>query len=130
MKFDNYEQFGRRAAACKHWRWMPGMIAIRDASMARRILSSAGGYGDLVGWFPDLTDPATVGCLHQITCEAHNAFQIRIQVHIAPDMSGRDGAFWTAVDRVGRRVFYNNFRTTPDIDPRVSGLVEALEAAP
>ena len=56
----------RRAVACPHWRWMPGMrwVAYRPPPLddvVNRI-------GDLKmrlypGALPDLTDPATAGCL-------------------------------------------------------------------
>ena len=26
--FENFEQLGRRAVACKRWRWMPGMSTV------------------------------------------------------------------------------------------------------
>lgn len=64
------EALGRRVVACKAWRWMPGMLAggfrvcrvdahgyrygWSDSSYAYRISE------DVV---PDLTDPATLGCL-------------------------------------------------------------------
>ncbi len=78
----------RRLVACPRWRWMPGMTAIPLSHERERWLlcwceedgSEAGGYqttggkwwgiatSDLPmvlreGWVPDLTDPATAGCL-------------------------------------------------------------------
>ena len=55
----------QRAVACKHWRWMPGMLSLppqadrcqRDGQM-------------MVERLPDLTDPATVGCLLALVHEA------------------------------------------------------------
>ena len=55
----------QRAIACKHWRWMPGMLSLppqadrcqRDGQM-------------MVERLPDLTDPATLGCLLALVREA------------------------------------------------------------
>lgn len=74
------EQLARRAVACKHWRWMPGMLAVHHEGYGNngldgRIIEiddTKGpmwiGWGDiylplLEGSLPDLSDPATVGCL-------------------------------------------------------------------
>lgn len=58
------EALGRRAVACKGFRWMPGMAdcwggRVREGDGLDR--SSA---------FPDLTDPATLGCLLALVREA------------------------------------------------------------
>jgi hypothetical protein len=53
------ETLARRAASCKHFRWMPGMIASFE-SWAWRIGNGEEVKGDFL---PDLLDPATVGCL-------------------------------------------------------------------
>jgi len=66
-------ELGRRAVACKHWRWMPGMLDLHG----NRFL----GHDGLGDWWiqegegeamidyirdsdtPKLSDPATLGCL-------------------------------------------------------------------
>ena len=63
---DHYEILGNRAVAAKHWRWMSGMkVAVPaghegDTGYYRILLSSD---EPEAGAYPDLTDPATVGCL-------------------------------------------------------------------
>jgi hypothetical protein len=69
----------RRAVACKHWRWMDGM-RIKANDSTRGIITMVDPHGFRVAnragivWFdfddpetygiaPDLTDPATLGCL-------------------------------------------------------------------
>jgi len=135
--------------ACKHWRWMVGMLTLSGSRIVGEMFDFDDGDFHLVSLgetrsafvfsspvddaateFPDLTDPATVGCLHQIVCEAVKAFQIRVQVSIAPDMSGRDHATWTAVDARGSILARGGFRTASRVDLNADGLVAALEAAP
>jgi hypothetical protein len=62
----------RRAVACPRWRWMPGMLSDKGLRVTRcdRDGYVVGYYEDLSyiaecvqGSLPDLTDPATLGCL-------------------------------------------------------------------
>jgi hypothetical protein len=64
---DEMIALSRRAVACKGWRWMPGMLWVvsRVAPLedyAGRIVEGARRAPDGPG-LPDLTDPATLGCL-------------------------------------------------------------------
>ena len=65
-------ELGKRAVACKGWRWSPGMLAVdlKTRSEARvmpgtmnLIVRYLEGDRYVGGSVPDLTDPATVGCL-------------------------------------------------------------------
>lgn len=64
-------ELARRAVACKGWRWMPGMVTVPP--FARRLSAAdlALSLHDEKA-LPDLTDPATVGCLLALVREAHN----------------------------------------------------------
>ena len=66
------EELGRRAVACKHWRWMPGMTIL--GSKGRRVVviglsgateATSGMNSRAIGpdELPDLSSPATLGCL-------------------------------------------------------------------
>jgi hypothetical protein len=69
-------ELSRRAAACKGWQWMPGMRTINGrrlavvfgASRTAAVLcdlrdDANSDTEELQGELPDLTDPATAGCL-------------------------------------------------------------------
>ena len=68
----------KRAIACKGFRWMPGMLSLppqadrcqRDGQM-------------MVGRLPDLTDPATLGCLLALVREAWGDEHLHIGRRIA-----------------------------------------------
>lgn len=62
---------GRRAVACKGWRWMEGMRSKSPNGM----MSCRVSFYDLnrqPHMLPDLTDPATLGCLLALVREAMN----------------------------------------------------------
>ena len=123
----------RRAVACKGWCWLPGMRttkgervvgASREYFGARLWVSllgsdSAGGvfvrsFCDSSGsCLPDLTDPATLGCLLALVREAHG------QTTLSPVSGGK------------RRWFLADYGTTAlQGESEAELLVAALEAAP
>ena len=80
------EELAKRAKACKGWRWMPGMLALNGWRVVDpgRLLTAqkqsapppAWQNGTSIEWLsgplalPDLTDPATLGCLLALVREA------------------------------------------------------------
>lgn len=111
----------RRAVACRGWCWMPGMLVWGGDRVTEDTLGIAHGV------VPDLTDPATRGCLLELTKEARNApfgyvtcgrYRYADRDY-APDVWETDWVYWD----------------TPEGPAFKSGsyeaaLVAALEAAP
>jgi hypothetical protein len=76
---ENLEELARRAVACKRWRWVPGMLSEKGLRVYRRDDDGyvVGYYANheyiaecVPGTLPDLTDPATLGCLLALVREA------------------------------------------------------------
>ena len=123
-QLEQIEELARRAVACKRWRWMPGMLSGRDLRVSRCDDDGyvVGYYENLSyiaecvpGTLPDLTDPATLGCLLALVREAWGRPKLTTQNML----SMTAGEFW-AVGVVRKRF---------DGDTEVEALVAALEAA-
>lgn len=77
MSSEEMIKLARRAVASPHWRWMPGMLEVGGVrAIGEQYLGEVwveqcgGGYAPIAGWLPDLTDPATLGCLLALAREA------------------------------------------------------------
>lgn len=104
----------RRAVACPRWRWMPGMLYKQEGVGVRPVIATAPIIQG--GGLPDLTDPATLGCLLALVREAWG----RPQVTTQKMLSATGSEFWA----VG--VSWRRFAG----DTEAEALVAALEAAP
>ena len=133
------EELAQRAVACRHWRWMPGMLAIdfcNEEHPARVIDAHRSvAYEDNDGAIhegdvsrsdvPDLTDPATLGCLLALVREVAQepGLHVRCMLPYAPDMSGKTPPPWVLHSGRGQR-------WSDRYDTEAEALVAALEAAP
>ena len=70
---DDLIKLARRAVVCKGWRWMPGMLTLDGFR-----LSPVDADGDDP---PDLTDPATIGCLLALVREAWEPYGTFVSTH-------------------------------------------------
>jgi len=68
---DEMIALSRRAVACPKWRWMPGMLATRPELSPAGLRVTMSNLPMQSMWLPDLTDPATLGCLLALVREAH-----------------------------------------------------------
>jgi hypothetical protein len=66
-QLEEIEELARRVVFCWRWRWMPGMAYSRGQYRHQRAV--CGGNYD-INCIPDLTDPATLGCLLALVREA------------------------------------------------------------
>jgi len=121
---DDMMKLARRAVACDGWRWwMPGMRLLTfDAGhrYAQRVRDD-GSWGDGIDPLPDLTDPATLGCVLALVAERHGV--TLDDVHVVRT-TGRVWSAWVFdSDGASRRV-------ATHLPSRAAALVAALEAAP
>lgn len=127
------DDLGRRAVACKYWRWMEGMqvepLRFRVVWLTEDMIGESDQtsyfWKNVPDIFPDLSDPATLGCLLALVREAwrdagvaclgsyaRGVWQFRVY-----DGKPHGGSFM-------RRVACVYF------DTEAEALVAALEAAP
>jgi len=125
-------ELARRAVACKHWRWMPGMLVDSDHHGSWRLyesgphLSACGVRGGFVAaWdaiadaqgmdaYPALDDPCTLGALLALVREAWPS------TFVMP--YDKKPGWWVAIMPAG---------PWPDPGPtEAEALVAALEFAP
>jgi hypothetical protein len=91
------DDLSKRAAACKGWRWMPGMLIFatvegdeekhrldgddelyKESWTLVRESRVYDGPDDVTGIIPDLSDPATLGCLLALVREAWGDVEFHI----------------------------------------------------
>jgi hypothetical protein len=68
MSAPDLKEIARRAVACSRWRWMDGMLYKQGSVGGRPIIATAPITTN--GGLPDLSDPATMGCLLALVREA------------------------------------------------------------
>jgi hypothetical protein len=140
MTDDEALALGKRVVACRGWRWMPGMLTTDDERMSDEgwpdyevMDFGASSVVETVEWrdrakrtaLPDLTDPATLGCLLALVREAFPG--CHAEPNGAPEWDGYDEAErdnWWAVFTCGPHRLMANGAT------EAAALVAALEAVP
>ena len=116
------EELGRRAVACKHWHWMPGMLYNHPKDRPDSALRPRGPNAPIImcgpgGGLPIFSDPATLGCLLALVRE-----QWGDGVHLIPD-----GGWYVKGARLKNGSTINLGICTKT---EAEALVAALEAAP
>ena len=107
----------KRVVACRGWRFMGGML-VADAIGKQRVYDDVAGepYWSTDGWLPDLTDPATLGCLLALVREAHAVPYLQVSVKISREH--------------GYQFDCHPHHQGQWVDSEAEALVAALEAAP
>jgi len=111
-------ELGKRAVACKGWRWMPGMLVRCGDWLPVRMVSVDAARAALLSEnaLPDLTDPATVGCLLALVREAWGD-----PTYLPTCLDADDEAWVIESPAQERQTRYGSY---------ASVLVRALESAP
>jgi hypothetical protein len=112
-------ELAKRAVACKGWRWMPGMAWFDGRFLQYRVQSEAHAVVVDEGGLPDLTDPATLGCLLALVREAWGDDEA-----YAIPWHDEDGGWTVCVREEDRSV------NVSEGDTETEALVFALEDAP
>lgn len=130
-----------RAVACRHWRWLPGMITTEGERVVY-VETAANGVPLPGAWtirangrdrvsvfgpadrLPDLADPATIGCLLRLVREAWDDRGL----HVVPLWWG-DGHMWHVR---GGHHHGRAFRVMAGVGhpTEAAALIAALEATP
>jgi hypothetical protein len=108
-------ELGRRAVACKGWRWMPGMLVCTPRTIPSRFTEDEDWAPDCDDW-PDLSDPCTLGGLLALVREAWGRPGLTTKLH--PVLG------WILIDG------HDDPIKSVAKDTEAEALVSALEAAP
>ncbi len=134
------DKLAKRAVACKHWQWLPGMLTLEDIvppaitlgwdaarvlhadeGDAVRVCTVLGKVRAIHGTaLPDFTDPATLGCLLSLVAKAHGVTMF--DVHVVGTATGRASVWVLRLGESSERL--------SDGPSKLAALVAALEAAP
>jgi len=122
----------KRAVACKGWKWMPGMAWFDERFLQYRVQSEAHAVVMHEDRLPDLTDPATLGCLLALVRDAYG--DSALYVRLSDTTRQIDGVRawevlgWISAERSrdGRGGSWRGWGYASEAE----ALVAALEAAP
>ena len=142
----------KRAVACKHWRWMPGMLAFDAGRNQHRVIEHDAGREYITTMLrdyngahcessaraldvtPDFADPATLGCLLHLVREAWPDEWHEFMIPIFDGFSHwYVGCLMPGTSRIvmPTRVMQNGLLDAlPPKPTEAEALVAALEAAP
>ena len=116
-------ELAKRLVACRHFRWMPGMLALDTGLRMDEFTTDSGWEGRL----PDLYDPATLGCLLHLVAESYGATDAGY-VKVVKDF----GPVWTVYVYVHSVLGCESLQCMSGYSGRPSyaeALVEAIESA-
>jgi len=124
MMSEELEAITRRAIACKHWRWMPGMLTTENLRIIETTPALVVSDGRSTTHFrtrmcltwPNLRDPSTLLCLLMLVREAHDDTKMFAETYSFLRNSWRD-----------TNVFFSK---SWDATTEAAALVAALEGAP
>lgn len=128
----DYAQLGKRLVACKHFRWTPGMLV---SNGARIVIVNEDTPLRFAGFYPDLSDAATKGCVLQRIKElwGTTAHLVRPSPEVL-EAAGFTGFGWALATGLASRPLNvgDRFPYRPYILGRTEEetMVVAMEAAP
>ena len=136
---DDLIEISKRAVACRGWKWMPGMLAALDGiggDYRARVCRVDNGFFwsdatplpySLTSYVPDLTDPATVGCLLALVREAYRDPSKLWDGHVEVRRDHRTIFYVMGFHHDASGALVEDTLTTGDTE--AEALVAALEAA-
>lgn len=127
-EMERIESLARRALDCAGWQWMAGMLALsNERSIWIRVVDPP--MEKLHDCFPDLSDPATLGCLLTLVREAWNDPTLGLFA-ARGGRSGRPARVWSFGGSRPRRRGWDKSIASAFFGSEMEALVSALEAAP
>lgn len=127
MAKDKNKELGLRAVACKHWQWLPGMLAIYGGEKVRIAFytQSLSSY-----YWPDFQDSKTFDMLLELVRRKYGGTSFEDYIEVAADGCSRLEVYVLALEHCPKPVTETPRETAPESETPIPTGQESMKLVP